>query len=90
MRAACANFETELVAFNGDNHHVHLLANLPPKVARAKLVNSLTGVSSRRTARYKALLEPGRPPSAGLHPTLDGALARNPVASRDAVVTRVP
>jgi putative transposase len=31
-----------------ENNHVHLLVNLPPKVALAKLVNTLKGVSSRR------------------------------------------
>ena len=45
----CArDFETELVEFNGENNHVHLLVNFPPKVAVTKLVNSLKGVSSRR------------------------------------------
>jgi putative transposase len=48
MRAVCADFETELVEFNGENNHVHLLVLFPPKVALAKLVNSLKGVSSRR------------------------------------------
>jgi putative transposase len=48
MRAVCAHFETELVEFNGENNHVHLLVNFPPKIALAKLVNSLKGVSSRR------------------------------------------
>ncbi|NBE79997.1 IS200/IS605 family transposase [Micromonospora rubida] len=48
MRAVCADFETELIEFNGENNHVHLLVNFPPKVAPAKLVNSLKGVSSRR------------------------------------------
>jgi REP-associated tyrosine transposase len=48
MRAVCADFETELVEFNGENNHVHLLVNFPPKVALSKLVNSLKGVSSRR------------------------------------------
>ena len=48
MRAVCADFETELVEFTGENNHVHLLVNFPPKVALAKLVNSLKGVSSRR------------------------------------------
>ena len=48
MRAVCADFETELVEFNGGNNHVHLLVNFPPKVAISKLVNSLKGVSSRR------------------------------------------
>src|SRR3979411_2042145 len=48
MRAVCADFETELVEFNGESNHVHLLVNFPPKVALSKLVNSLKGVSSRR------------------------------------------
>jgi putative transposase len=48
MRDVCRDFETELVEFNGASNHVHLLVNLPPKVALAKLVNSLQGVSSRR------------------------------------------
>jgi putative transposase len=48
MRDVCADFETELVEFNGENSHVHLLVNFPPKVALSKLVNSLKGVSSRR------------------------------------------
>jgi putative transposase len=48
MRAVCADFETELVQFNGQSNHVHLLVNFPPKIAISKLVNSLKGVSSRR------------------------------------------
>ncbi|MEU5939234.1 IS200/IS605 family transposase [Micromonospora sp. NPDC047548] len=48
MRAVCADFECELVEFNGEGEHVHLLVNFPPKVALPKLVNSLKGVSSRR------------------------------------------
>ncbi len=48
MRDVCRDFESDLVEFNGENNHVHLLVNFPPKVAIAKLVNSLKGVSSRR------------------------------------------
>jgi putative transposase len=48
MRDACADFEAELVEFNGENNHVHLLVDSPPKLAVARLVNSLQGVSSRR------------------------------------------
>ena len=48
MRDVCTDFEAELAEFNGDNNHVHLLVNYPPKVAIARLVNSLKGVSSRR------------------------------------------
>jgi putative transposase len=37
-----------LKEFNGEEDHVHMLINYPPKVSLAKLVNSLKGVSSRR------------------------------------------
>ena len=36
----CADFESELVAFDGEDDHVHLLVNYPPKVAVSNLVNS--------------------------------------------------
>lgn len=42
----CDDFESLLVEFNGEEDHVHLLVNYPPKVAISKLVNSLKGVSS--------------------------------------------
>lgn len=48
MRAVCADFACELVEFNGEADHVHLLVNFPPTVAVSRLVNSLKGVSSRR------------------------------------------
>ena len=44
----CMDFETELVEFNGESDHVHLLINYPPKIPLSKLVNSLKGVSSRK------------------------------------------
>jgi putative transposase len=44
----CRDFETELIEFNGEEDHVHLLVHFPPKVSIAKLVNSLKGVSSRK------------------------------------------
>lgn len=44
----CTDFGAELVECNGEDDHVHLLVNYPPKVALSKLVNSLKGVSSRR------------------------------------------
>ena len=40
------DFEAELVEFDGEDDHVHLLLQYPPKVAVSKLVNSLKGVSS--------------------------------------------
>ncbi len=47
MRAVCGDFEAELVQFNCEANHVHLLVNFPPKVTVSRLVNSLKGVSSR-------------------------------------------
>ncbi len=44
----CADFESDLVELDGEEDHVHLLVNYPPKVQLSKLVNSLKGVSSRR------------------------------------------
>jgi putative transposase len=44
----CQDFEARLVEANGEDDHVHLLVEYPPKVALSKLVNSLKGVSSRR------------------------------------------
>ena len=43
----CQDFEANLVEVDGEDDHVHLLVNYPPKVALAKLVNSLKGASSR-------------------------------------------
>lgn len=47
-RALCVDVETDLVEFNGERDHVHLLVNFPPKVALSKLANGLKGVPSRR------------------------------------------
>ena len=44
--AVCKDFHATLVEFDGEDDHVHLLVNYPPKVAISKLVNSLKGVSS--------------------------------------------
>lgn len=55
--AVCADFDTELVEFNGETDHVHLLVNFPPKVAISHLVNSLKGVSSRHLRREFPELE---------------------------------
>lgn len=45
----CRQFEVELKEFNGEEDHVHLRVNYPPKVQLLKLINSLKGVSSRRS-----------------------------------------
>ena len=48
MRKVCAAFGADLREFNGEDDHVHLLVEYPPKVAISTLVNSLKGVSARR------------------------------------------
>jgi len=57
FRDVCTDFECELVEFNGETDHVHLLVNFPPKVAVSHLVNSLKGVSSRYMRREFPELE---------------------------------
>lgn len=54
FRSVCADFEAELVEFSGEDDHVHLLVNYPPKVSLSRLVMSLKGVSARyiREANY--------------------------------------
>jgi len=47
FKETCQDFDAELVEFDGEDDHVHLLVNYPPKVAISALVNSLKGVSSR-------------------------------------------
>jgi putative transposase len=47
----CIDFEAELLEFDGEDDHVHLLVNYPPKVSVSALVNSLKGVSSRMIRR---------------------------------------
>lgn len=47
MESVCADFEATLVEFEGEDDHVDLLVEYPPKVAVSHLVNSLKGVSSR-------------------------------------------
>lgn len=51
MDAVCSDFGCELVEFNGERDHVHLLVTFPPTVAVSRLVNSLKGVSSRLLRR---------------------------------------
>ena len=48
FRKVCEDFDVELVEFNGETDHVHLVVNYPPTVQLSRLVNSLKGVSSRK------------------------------------------
>ena len=47
MRDVAAGMECDVIEFNGEANHVHLLIVFPPKVALADLVKRLKGVSSR-------------------------------------------
>jgi putative transposase len=38
VRAACAELDAELVEFNGETDHVHLLVQYPPALAISTLV----------------------------------------------------
>jgi putative transposase len=48
MAGVCADFEAELVAFDGTDDHVHLQVSYPPKVSLSKLVGALKGASAYR------------------------------------------
>ena len=54
----CIDLEAELIEFDGEDDHVHLLVNYPPKLAISNLVNALKGVSSRmiRKAKFPSIL----------------------------------
>lgn len=43
----CNDFESILKECDGEEDHVHLLVEYPPKISVSKIVNSLKGVSSR-------------------------------------------
>lgn len=48
----CIDFKAELIEFDGEVDHIHLLVNYPPQVQLSKLVNSLKGVSSRMLKKH--------------------------------------
>ena len=55
--SVCNDFEADLVEFDSEKYHVHLLITYPPKVSISRLVNSLKGVSSRliRKKKYRSI-----------------------------------
>jgi putative transposase len=56
--SVCSDFESQRVEFDGEDDHVHLLVNYPPKIA----VASLKGVSSRliRLKNYPSIRGMGK------------------------------
>jgi putative transposase len=47
FESTCQKWRCDLVEFNGEPDHVHLLINFPPEVEVSKLVNNLKTASSR-------------------------------------------
>jgi putative transposase len=43
----CSDAQATLVEMDGEDDHVHLLVEYPPKLSVSSIVNSLKGVSSR-------------------------------------------
>ena len=55
----CGNAKSKLVEFNGESDHVHLLVDISPDIAPAKLVNTLKTISSRMIRKkYAEYLQP--------------------------------
>lgn len=46
FNSTCLQMDVELIEFGGEEDHVHLLVNVPPKLAIANLVGKLKGKSS--------------------------------------------
>lgn len=55
----CIDLGAELIEFDGEDDHVHLLVNYPPKLSISVLVNSLKGVSSRliRKSKHPSIMQ---------------------------------
>src|ERR1700675_2381601 len=81
FKEVCDDFEAELVKFDGEDDHVHLLVNYPPKIAVSNLVNSLKGVSSRmiRIKNYPSIRKNHEVVRFGRLVTLLAAAAAHPL-----------
>ena len=53
MEKVCLDFEAELMEFDGEDDHVHLLVAYPPKASISAMVNSLKGASAYRLRAQK-------------------------------------
>lgn len=47
VRKNCTDWEIELIEFNGEADHVHLLLDMHPNIMPSKFINNLKTVSSR-------------------------------------------
>jgi putative transposase len=48
----CVDYQAELIEFEGEVDHVHLLIHYPPQAQVSKVINSLKGVSSRLLKKH--------------------------------------
>lgn len=48
FRSVASKMNFDIREFNGEEDHVHILIEYPPKLSVSKIVNSLKGASSRR------------------------------------------
>jgi len=46
FKETCLQMDGELLEFNGEDDHVHLMVSCPPKLALSALVSKLKGKSS--------------------------------------------
>lgn len=78
----CTGFEAELVELDGEDDHVHLLVNYPPKVAVSALGNSLKGVLSRmiRKKNYLSIRSKLRVVRFGRRPIFAGSSGCAPIS----------
>jgi len=55
FREVAKKMDFHVIEFNGEDNHVHVLIEYPPKLSVSQIVNALKGVSSRRygQAGYK-------------------------------------
>ena len=60
----CQDFDAEMIESEGEHDHVHLLVNYPPKVASARLVNSVVYLRANNMSQVelakKLGIEPAR------------------------------
>lgn len=54
MTDTCENLKSELLEFNGEKDHVHLLASVHPSCSIATIAGQLKGRSSYMTRRFHA------------------------------------
>lgn len=57
FKSACEKLECDLVEFNGERDHVHLLVSYPPKLSISVMVNNLKSVSSRMVRHFNPHLK---------------------------------